>query len=97
MSKTITKHHIAHTISTETGISKSESDEIVNNLIDALVDVTTESGKARIYSFGSFIMQQKDQRIGRNPKTKEQYNIAARKYINFKPANALKEFINDDE
>jgi integration host factor subunit alpha len=95
MDKTITKKHIAANIAKEVGISKSESVGIVNNIIEGLVKVTKETGRSRIYAFGNFTTHQKTTRMGRNPKTKEEYCVPARRIITFKPSNMLKDFIND--
>ena len=50
--------------------------------------------KIKISSFGTFEVVDKKERIGRNPKTKVEAKIVARKVVKFKPSNTVKEKLN---
>lgn len=96
MSETINKENIATEISEEFGISKSQSAGMVNDIISVMAKITYESGKVRIPYFGTFSKKEKVARMGRNPKTKEEFKIAAREVITFKASDFFKDFINDN-
>lgn len=96
MSETINKENIAKEISEEFGISKSQSAEMINDIIEVMTKVTYETGKVRIPYFGTFSKKSKVARIGRNPKTKKEYKIAARELITFKASDFFKDFVNDN-
>lgn len=96
VNKTINKENIAEEISQEFGLSKSQSVEMVNDIVDLMTDIIHEEGRFRIPYFGTFTTRQKNARIGRNPKTKQEYGIPARQVISFKPADFFKDFVNDN-
>ena len=77
------------------GFSKNVSQTIIDELFDYLVSELVISNKIKISSFGSFEVVKKKERIGRNPKTKEQAMISARKIVRFKPSLLLKDMINN--
>jgi integration host factor subunit alpha len=54
----------------------------------------TESSSVKLSSFGSFVVRQKGQRIGRNPKTGKEVPISPRRVMVFKPSAILKQRIN---
>ena len=62
----------------------------IKNLVSELV----KGNKIKISSFGTFLVVDKKERIGRNPKTKVEAKIVARKVVKFKPSNTVKEKLN---
>jgi integration host factor subunit alpha len=90
----MTKADIFEKVSTELGISKKESAELVEGVF-ALMKYTLESGETlKISGFGSFVVKQKADRRGRNPQTGETITIEARRILSFKPSNVLRDAIN---
>ena len=53
--------------------------------------------KVKIAKFGTFILRKKKERIGRNPKTKEQKIIRERNVVLFKPSKEIKLYINRND
>tara|TARA_B000000532_G_scaffold233714_1_gene217566 strand:+ start:675 stop:857 length:183 start_codon:yes stop_codon:yes gene_type:complete len=53
--------------------------------------------KIKLSKFGTFTIREKKERIGRNPKTKENKIIKARKVVLFKPSKEFKEFVNQED
>ena len=72
MVNTINKEIIAEEISQDLGLSKSQSQDMVNDIIDVMLDVIQNEGKLRVPYFGTFVVKSKNSRIGRNPKTKQE-------------------------
>ena len=83
--KNITKDDIAKSISSHTGYSKNFSKKLTNDIINSLI-FCIASGDFNLKNIGSFKIKDKKERIGRNPKTKKEYLISARKSISFKPS-----------
>ena len=85
----ITRETIANQLSKEFGIAYSTAykkiDNILNNWSHKLL-----SNDLSISSLGSFKINSKNSRIGRNPKTKEEYEIKPRRVISYKKSNKLK-------
>ena len=59
-----------------------------------IIENIKNNEKLKISKFGTFSIRQKKSRIGRNPKTKVEKTISARKVILFKPSKEFKDFIN---
>jgi len=90
----MTKADIAERIHTKLGLAKNESADMLEAVLD-IVKTTLESGEnIKIAGFGSFIVNQKNDRIGRNPKTGEVITIEARRVVTFKTSGLLKTKIN---
>lgn len=90
----MTKADIVEKVSTNLGLSKKESAELVE-VVFSLIKSTLESGeKLKIAGFGNFEVKQKADRRGRNPQTGETIIIEARRILTFKPSAILKTAIN---
>ena len=97
--KNITRDEIAEFINIEFGLSKKDCNDLVNDIIDEIVSGLIKSSKVKIHNFGTFKLKHKNERIGRNPKTKEDVMIKPRNVISFIPSkkiiNLLNKEIND--
>ncbi len=90
----MTKADIVDRVTEKSGLSKMESTECVEMLLE-LMKSTLESGEnLKISGFGNFLVTQKSARRGRNPQTGEQITITARRILTFKPSIVLKNSIN---
>ena len=91
MSKqTLTRIEIADSLNKELGISLSESNYFVDQIIDEIINSLVSTKKIKISSFGTLKTRFKKSRIGRNPKTGEEIPISARRVVTFKPGQKLK-------
>ena len=68
--------------------------EVVDGFFDEICTTLVQGENLKITSFGSFIIKQKTERLGRNPKTGEDAKITQRKVITFKPSHHLKSRIH---
>lgn len=78
----------------QVGVNKA--DEYVKTVIDIVKTIITDGESVEISGFGKFIIRRKNERIGRNPQTKEDAVISARKVVSFKPSRLLKNTVNQD-
>ena len=88
--KTITKANIAATLRHETGLPLTKCEKLLKSVLNEISDSLIEGETVKISSFGSFLVRQKGQRMGRNPKTLESFMIAPRRVIAFRPSSKLK-------
>jgi integration host factor subunit alpha len=95
--KTVTRAYLTEVVYTQLGLSQSEAADMVDAIIEEVVSALDSDGLVKISSFGSFQVRQKNQRIGRNPKTKEEAVITPRKVVSFYASNLLKKRLNDGE
>ena len=77
------------------GFSKKISENLLEDTLNFITSNIINSKKLKLSNFGTFILRKKKQRIGRNPKTKEEKIISARNVILFKPSKDLKKYINN--
>ena len=91
---TITRAQLSEAVYEEVGLSRNESADLVEAVLEEMASSLMEGETVKISSFGSFSIRQKSQRMGRNPKTGEEVPILPRKVIIFKPSHVLKNRIN---
>lgn len=94
--KTITRADLADAVYENVGLSRSESADLVDSAFDIMTDALVEEGTLKLSSFGSFSVRQKNERIGRNPKTGVEAVITPRKVVSYKASHVLKGRMNGD-
>jgi integration host factor subunit alpha len=75
-------------------LSQTECATLVELVLKEIKDCLERGEKVKLSSFGSFVVRKKGQRMGRNPKTREEVPIAPRRVVMFKPSPILKQRIN---
>ena len=91
---TITRAHIAEMIYTQVGLSRNESADLLESVLDRIASRLENGESVKISGFGTFSVRQKGRRIGRNPKTGEEVPILPRRVLVFRPSHVLKAVIN---
>jgi integration host factor subunit alpha len=91
--KTITRAVLADVIHERIGLSRNDSSEMVDLFFETICAELTAGKDVKLATFGSFQVRQKNPRIGRNPKTKEEALISARTTIMFKASPTLKSIV----
>jgi integration host factor subunit alpha len=92
--RTITRADLSEAVYQKVGLSRTESAGLVEAVLTEVCDTLVQGKTVKLSSFGSFIVRQKGQRIGRNPKTGIEVPIEPRRVMVFKPSNVLKARIN---
>src|SRR6478736_6835692 len=92
--KTVTRADLCEAVYQKVGLSRTESADLVELVLDEISACIVRGEAVKLSSFGSFVVRQKGQRVGRNPKTGEEVPIAPRRVMVFKPSNVLKQRIN---
>jgi integration host factor subunit alpha len=93
----MTKADIVQAVYTKLGgFSKKEAADLVDQVFDAMKETLGRGEKIKISGFGNFVLRDKRQRQGRNPQTGEPIVITARRVLNFKASQLLKQALNDD-
>lgn len=88
---------LADHVLTKVTIPVDVIDECVNIFFREIISSLAEGKDAKIAGFGTFSVREKKARVGRNPATKQEFNIAARKSVSFKTSNLLKKKLNNEE
>lgn len=94
--KTITRAQLTEAVYQEVGLSRNESADLLESVLDMIAETLAQDETVKISSFGSFSVRKKGERIGRNPKTGEEVPILPRKVLVFRPSQVLKTRINEN-
>ncbi len=93
----LTKKDIVNSIYMQIGFSKKISEILLEDIFNVIFQNILLEKKVKIAKFGTFTLRKKKERIGRNPKTKEEKIISERNVVLFKPSKELKEYINKND
>ena len=91
--RTLTRADLSEAVFRKIGLSRTESAQLVEMVLDEMCTTIASGESVKISSFGSFLVREKNERIGRNPKTGEEVPISPRRVAVFKPSNVLKDRI----
>ena len=92
--ETITRSQLSEAVYQEVGLSRNESADLLESVLNKISNTLASGESVKISSFGSFSVRSKGQRIGRNPKTGEEVPILPRKVLVFRPSQVLKSKIS---
>jgi integration host factor subunit alpha len=95
--RTVTRADLCEAVYQKVGLSRSESAELVESVLDEIADCLVTGESVKLSSFGTFMVRSKTERVGRNPKTGEEVPILPRRVLVFKPSNVLKQRINGND
>lgn len=95
--RTITRADLCEAVYQKLGLSRAESAELVETVLKEISDTLVTGETVKLSSFGSFIVREKGERIGRNPKTGVEVPITPRRVLVFKPSNVMKARINGQD
>ena len=90
-SKTLTRIELSEAVYREVGLSRNESAELVETVLNHISNALIKGEQVKISGFGTFSTRNKKQRIGRNPKTGKEIPITSRRVISFKASQIMKE------
>ena len=91
---TLTRAQLSEAVYEEVGLSRNESSDLVESIINEISETLIFGEPVKISSFGTFSVRQKGERQGRNPKTGEEVPIKPRRVLVFRASQVLKEKIN---
>ncbi len=92
---TVTRAQLGEAVYQEVGLSRNESGELVEAVLQEISDALIRGETVKISSFGSFSVRQKGPRVGRNPKTGEEVPILPRKVLVFRASHVLKSRVDN--
>ena len=87
------KAELITAVAAKTGLSKKDTEKAINATLDTITDSLEAGEKVQLVGFGVFYVKERGTRIGRNPKTKEEIEIAASRVPDFKAGKVLKDAI----
>ncbi len=89
----MTKANLISKIADKTDLTKADSERALNACLESIQDILTKDGKLTLTGFGTFSVDQRQERKGRNPQTGAPITIPAAKVVKFRPGKILKESV----
>jgi integration host factor subunit alpha len=94
--ETLTRADIAELLNKQVGLSRAESAELVEQVLGLVTDALITGENVKISGFGTFVLRDKNERIGRNPKTGVEVPITPRRVLTFRPSQSLRDRVSGD-
>lgn len=94
MSRTLTRADLTEAVYRNIGLSRNESADLVESVLEEMCVCLEASEEVKLSSFGTFSVQFKRERVGRNPKTGVEATITPRRVLSFRPSHILKNRVN---
>ena len=88
------KKQLMNKVATTLSLSKADAERTFDSILNLILDSLKNDEQVKIAGFGTYKVAKRKARIGRNPRTGEQIQIAASQKVKFLPAKALKEMFN---
>lgn len=92
---TLTRADIAELLNKQIGLSRAESADLVEQVLDLVTEALVTGENVKISGFGTFVLRDKNERIGRNPKTGIEVPITPRRVLTFRPSQALRDRVSN--
>ena len=90
---TLTRADLADAINRKMGLSRADSLGMVEAILDKMSDALADGENVKISGFGTFLLRDKSERVGRNPKTGIEVPITSRRVLTFRASQMLKDRI----
>ncbi len=88
------KAQLIESIAAESGLSKAEAGKALDALLSSVEEALTNGENVSLVGFGSWSVAERGARMGRNPRTGEEIEIAAKRVVKFKPGASLSKAVN---
>ncbi len=89
----MTKAELVVKIAEKAGMTKANAERSLNAFLDAVEDTLVKDGKLMLTGFGTFAVESRKARKGRNPRTGQEIDIPESKVVKFRPGKLLKDAV----
>ena len=90
---TLTRADLADVVHRKLGLSRAESAGVVERVLHHMCHALSDGNNVKISGFGTFILRDKGERVGRNPKTGVEVPIAPRRVMTFRASQIMRDRI----
>ncbi|OQW44103.1 MAG: integration host factor subunit alpha [Proteobacteria bacterium SG_bin6] len=90
---TLTRADLAEALHHEVGLSRLDSARLVEQILEHMCTALARGENVKISGFGTFVLRQKGERVGRNPKTGVEVPIAPRRVLTFRASQMMRDRI----
>ena len=90
---TLTRADLSEALHRQVGLSRSDSSRMVEQILGEMCEALSRGENVKISGFGTFVLRDKGERVGRNPKTGVEVPIAPRRVLTFRASQMMRERI----
>ena len=90
---TLTRADLAEALHRQVGLSRADSAEVVEQVLACMCESLSNGENVKISGFGTFVLRDKGERVGRNPKTGVEVPIAPRRVLTFRASQMMRDRI----
>jgi DNA-binding protein HU-beta len=90
---TVTKAELVERIAEKANLTKANAERSLNAFLESVQDVLVAEGKLTLTGFGTFVVEERKERLGRNPQSGDPIIIPETKVVKFRPGKLLKEAV----
>ena len=88
---TLTRADIAEFINRQVGLSRADASNLIESALNHIIDALVAGENVKISGFGTFVLRDKGERVGRNPKTGIEVPITPRRVLTFRASQGLRQ------
>jgi integration host factor subunit alpha len=89
----LTRADLAESLHRQIGLSRADSARVVEQILDKMCHALSDGENVKISGFGTFVLRDKGERVGRNPKTGVEVPIAPRRVLTFRASQMMRDRI----
>ena len=90
---TLTRADLAESLHRKVGLSRAESASLVEQVLSHMCEALSRGENVKVSGFGTFVLRDKGERVGRNPKTGVEVPIAPRRVLTFRASQMMRDRI----
>lgn len=88
---TLTRADLAETLNRQVGLSRADAANMIESILGHITEALVAGDNVKISGFGTFVLRDKGQRIGRNPKTGVEVPITPRRVLTFRASQGMRQ------
>jgi len=88
---TLTRADLAEILNRQIGLSRADAANMIESILDHMTDAVLDGENVKISGFGTFVLRDKGQRVGRNPKTGVEVPITPRRVLTFRASQGMRQ------
>ncbi len=88
---TLTRADLAETLNRQIGLSRADAATMIESILDYMTEALIDGENVKISGFGTFVLRDKGQRVGRNPKTGVEVPITPRRVLTFRASQGMRQ------
>ncbi len=88
---TLTRADLSDVINRQIGLSRADAAAMIESILDHMTKALLDGENVKISGFGTFVLRDKGQRVGRNPKTGVEVPITPRRVLTFRASQGMRQ------